>query len=105
MGIYKKLFGGRCVFRKFIHDKPLSEKIRVFNEKYPDRDAQIPVRDLLIWHHVLTSSCNEGRIKFCEEHNIDYENGTMSVNEFIETTRDGYGGSTIKKLEKSFNKE
>lgn len=57
------------------------------------------------WHHRLTGSCNMGRQEFAKEHNIDIENGEMTVAEFIKLTRDSYGGEVIRTLERWLNHE
>ena len=40
-----------------------------------------------------------GRKVFCERNNLDYQNGQYSVNEFIQLTRNAYGGDVIRLLE------
>ena len=50
------------------------------------------------WHHKLTGSCEMGRRIFAENHGIDLENGTMTVSEFVELTKNAYGGRIIKKI-------
>ena len=86
---------------KYENNLPLSERIRRFNERYPDRDKKIPAKELFNWHHVLTGSCLMGRRNFCKNHGIDYENGSYTVNEFINITREAYGGDVIRKLEET----
>jgi hypothetical protein len=86
---------------KYGQNLPVEERIRCFNEQYPDRDKKVPAKELFNWHHILTGSCLMGRKNFCENKGIDYENGCYSVNEFISLTKDGYGGDVIKLLENS----
>ena len=38
-----------------------------------------------------------GRRNWCEEHGIDME-GTYTVRQFVELTKDSYGGDVISKL-------
>lgn len=55
-------------------------------------------KDLFIWHHVLTGSCRTGREAFCKDRGIDVENDNFSVIEFVDLTKDAYGGGTVRKL-------
>lgn len=77
------------------------ERIRLFNQQYPDRDKKVPASELFQWHNTLTGSCFAGRKHFCREHGLDYENGEYTVNEFIELTKDAYGGDIIRQLKDS----
>ena len=54
-------------------------------------------RGLYDWHHRLTESCDMGRKAFAQDHGIDL-NASMTVEEFIELTKDAYGGDIIRKL-------
>ena len=62
-------------------------------------NKQYPTSVFFDWHHKLTGSCEMGRRVFVENHGIDLENGTMTVGEFVELTKNAYGGSIIKKIE------
>lgn len=105
MGLFKRLFGSRTFFRKYVHNKPVEEKIRLFKEKYPDRNAIVPLKDLFAWHHILTrGGCGE-RDDVLEKHHYDLENGSASINEFIEVAKESYGNDIIKKLEESYNND
>ena len=84
---------------KYEEHAPIEERLARFNEKYPDRDVKVPAPELFSWHHILTGSCLMGRKQFCEQHGLDYENGMYSVNEFIQLTRNAYGGNIIRRLE------
>ena len=84
---------------KYEEHMPTEERIARFNEKYPDRNVKVPASELFSWHHILTGSCLMGRMQFCREHGLDYENGSYTVNEFISLTRDAYGGEIIRQLE------
>lgn len=64
-----------------------------------DINKQYPTFVFFDWHHKLTGSCEMGRRIFAENHGIDLENGTMTVSEFVELTKNAYGGSIIKKIE------
>lgn len=86
---------------KYEQNIPIEERIARFNKEYPNRNVKVPASDLFRWHNLLTGSCLFGRKQFCEEHNIDYENGEYTVNEFIEITKNAYGSFVIKQLENS----
>ena len=55
-------------------------------------------KEIFIWHHVLTGSCKAGRESFCRDKGIDVDNDKFTVYEFIELTRNSYGGEVIRKL-------
>ena len=84
---------------KYNQSLPVEDRVKAFNTQYPDRDKKIPAQELFQWHNTLTGSCLLGRKQFCEEHNLDYESGFYTVNEFISLTRDAYGGEVIRMLE------
>ena len=83
---------------KYEDNLPVDERLRLFRETFPDWDKKIPAKELFDWHHRLTGSCEQGRIAFCKEHGLDWMNGEYSVNEFIELTKDAYGGEIIRRL-------
>ena len=84
--------------RKYEDNLPVDERLRLFMETFPDWDKKIPAKELFDWHHRLTGSCEQGRIAFCEAHGLDWTNGEYSVKEFIELTKDAYGGEIIRRL-------
>lgn len=61
-----------------------------------------PCRDLYDWHHRLTGSCEMGRQQFAKDHGIDIDRDEMTVQEFIDLTRDAYGGEVIRRMEKGY---
>lgn len=74
------------------------ERILKFREHFPDFSKKYPARELFVWHHVLTGSCKMGRKAFCRDKGIDVDKDEFTVYEFIELTKDSYGGDTVKKL-------
>ena len=84
---------------KYEENAPIEERIARFNEKYPDRNIKVPASELFSWHHILTGSCLMGRKQFCEENDLDYKDGSYTVNEFIALTRNAFGGDVIRQLE------
>lgn len=89
---------------KYEKKKPLEERINDFVELHPDIDSICSCSYLFAQHHVLTGSCEMGRRLFCKEHGIDIEHDSMTVRQFIELTRDDYGGAAIKMLESRYKR-
>jgi hypothetical protein len=85
---------------KLMDDMPENERIALFLEAHK-QDCAYSVKDLFEWHHRLTGSCLEGRKAFAKNHDIDM-NGAMTIKEFIELTRNSYGGAVIQNMEKEW---
>lgn len=83
---------------KSFQDIPEDERIARFKEQYPDYDVKIPARELFDWHNRLTGSCEMGRNNFVRNHGIDVDNDSFTVREFVELTKNDYGGQIIKKI-------
>ena len=86
---------------KLYDDSTEEERIEAFKKHFPDFSFSVPAKELFHWHHVLTGSCKQGRLSFCKSKGIDIENDFFTINEFIELTKDSYGGDIIKKLKDS----
>ena len=82
---------------KLYDDSTEEERMEAFRKKFPEYDTLYPNRDLFAYHHVLTGSCRMGRESFCKDKGIDLD-GSTTVREFIELTKDSYGGDVICKL-------
>lgn len=82
---------------KLYDDSTEEERIEAFRKKFPEYDTLYPNRDLFTYHHVLTGSCRMGRESFCKDKGIGLD-GSTTVREFIELTKDSYGGDVICKL-------
>lgn len=89
---------------KLFEDMPEEERIAAFIEEHK-MGAKYPVSDLYNWHHRLTGSCEMGRKQFARNHNIDIDHDEMTVEEFIEITKNAYGGEVIKKLRKAYDQK
>ena len=87
-----------ALISKLFDTLPEAERIEAFCDEFKNLDAVYPVRTFFEWHHRLTGSCEAGRRAFAKDHALDIENGTMSVWEFLNLTKDAYGGSTIRKV-------
>ena len=89
-----------ALHEKLFEDMPEEERIEEFvkchksNEKYPNTD-------FFIWHNKLTGSCLAGRNAFVKNHEINMD-GSMTVSEFIELTKNDFGGKTILKLKEYY---
>ena len=86
------------LLEKLYDDSSEEERLEKFREHFPDFSRKYPAKDLFIWHHVLTGSCRTGREAFCKDRGIDVENDNFSVIEFVDMTKDAYGGGTVRKL-------
>lgn len=77
------------------------EKIEMFREKFND-GVKYPAREFWEWHHRLTGSCEFGRNAFVRDHGIDLDAEMYTVREFIDITKDAYGGEIIGRLEEYY---
>ena len=94
-----------ALISKLFDTLPEAERIEAFCEEFKNLDAVYPVRTFFEWHHRLTGSCEAGRRAFAKDHALDIENGTMTVRDFLNLTKDAYGGSTIRKVLKRMEEE
>ena len=83
---------------KYNRSKPIEERIADFIQEYPTLDTIAANAKLFIWHNALTGSCSFGRKEFARQHNIDIDNGSMTISEFIELTKNSYGDRVIRQL-------
>ena len=79
-------------------NKPIEERIGYVIEKYPDVDVPIEHSALFSLHNFLTGSCLFGRQEFAKAHCLDPEHGAMTMREFINLTKNAYGGDNIRQL-------
>ena len=82
---------------KLFDEMPAEERIAEF-WKCHKKGVKYPTKDFFEWHHKLTGSCLMGRQQFAKDHGVDLD-GEMTVEEFIELTKNSFGGDIIKKLE------
>lgn len=73
------------------------QRIKEFKKKFPDYNKEYNNLDLFIAHHELTGSCLMGRKIFMTEHHKTME-GKTSIKDFIELSKNSYGGNIVKKL-------
>lgn len=82
---------------KLFEDMPEDERIDAFLRE-TDREKTYPTQYFYDWHHRLTGSCDMGRKRFAQDHGVDLEHGMMTMTEFLELTKDAYGGDVIRKV-------
>lgn len=82
---------------KIFSQMDTEEAIDRFLQEF-DFDRKYPARDFYIWHNRLTGSCEMGRNHFIASHGIDLDQDTYTVQEFIDMTKDDYGGEIILKI-------
>ena len=82
---------------KLYDDSTEEERINAFKKKFPEYDVKYNNKDLFTYHHVLTGSCKMGREAFVLNNGLSLE-GKTSVREFIELTKNSYGGNIINRL-------
>lgn len=90
-----------ALLEKLFDDMPEGERIEKFMELH-DLHERYPNRDFFSWHHRLTGSCLQGRTAFAQDHGIDLD-GSMTTKEFLELTKDSYGGDIIRRTILRYN--
>lgn len=89
---------------KLFGDMDEDERIEMFITEFPKLDTVIKNQELFNWHNKLTGSCLMGREQFAKNNSIDLDEN-MSVYDFIELTKNSYGGDVIKKLAEKYEEE
>lgn len=88
-----------ALMKKMLEEMPVEERIENFLKEFSG-NKKFKVIEFYKWHHILTGSCKFGRDQFAKEHGIDLENDEFTVKEFIELTKNSYGGDIIKEIER-----
>ena len=99
---YKAAF--EALENKIFEDMDVDERIAKFIETF-NLDKKYPAKDFYDWHNKLTGSCEMGRKAFVKDHEIDIENDELTVEEFINLTKNSFGSSVIKQLAEKLNLE
>ena len=76
----------------------VEQKINEFIKTFNDLNKKYPNKDFYVWHNRLTGSCEYGRKQFAKNHGIDIKNGKMTVDEFLNLTKESYGGEVIGRI-------
>ena len=82
---------------KLFYEMPVEKRIAAFWACHK-KGVKYPTKDFFEWHHKLTRSCLMGRQQFAKDHGVNLD-GEMTVEEFIDLTKNAFGGDIIKKLE------
>ena len=82
---------------KILDDMPTEERIAEFIARFRPGE-KYPARLYYDWHHILTGSCKMGREAFARDHGYDLDKDELTPEEFMELTKDAYGGSVIREL-------
>ena len=83
---------------KIYEDMDTETAIEMFLQEFSDLNKKYPAKAFYIWHNRLTGSCEMGRNAFVKNGGYDLENDTFTVNEFINITKNDFGGNVIKQL-------
>lgn len=89
---------------KMFEKYSVEERIAHFKAAFK-LDTKYPASDYYEWHKKLTGSCEMGRKHFTEQQGIDLEEDSFTVLEFIERTKNEYGGEIIQKLLEAYQSE
>ena len=84
---------------KIIVNMDTEERIELFLNHFADLGKKYPAREFFEWHSKLTGSCLPGRQEFAAARDIDVDTAEYTVQEFIDLTRDAWGGEVIQELE------
>ena len=90
-----------ALLEKLFDDMPEAERIEKFMEVH-NFNERYPNQDFFDWHHRLTGSCLQGRTVFAKDHGIDLDE-SMTTKEFLELTKDSYGGDIIRRVILKYN--
>ena len=82
---------------KILDGMPTEERIAEFIARFRP-GKKYPARLYYDWHHILTGSCEMGRDEFARAHGYDLDRDELTPEEFMELTKDAYGGSVIREL-------
>jgi len=76
---------------------PIEERVALFKKEFPDSSTKYHAAKFFQWHYTLTGSCSLGREQFMRDRGLSMD-GSFTVVEFVELTKDSYGGDVIKKI-------
>lgn len=79
----------------------IEERIKNFVETFGSLNSEHTGKEYYDWHHILTNSCQMGRDKFCEAHDIDLSK-KYTVKYFLDITKNSYGSNIIKLVREAY---
>ncbi len=88
---------------KVLQNMPVEERVEKFLAEVKP-GVEYPAKLFFDWHHNLTGSCEAGRRAFVENHGLDLEHGMYTLEEFLDLTKNDYGGSVIREVIKRLQK-
>nr|DAL48046.1 MAG TPA_asm: hypothetical protein [Caudoviricetes sp.] len=88
---------------KIMENLPVEERLKAFKAKFSPGKTYT-VAEFYDWHHRLTGSCTQGRDHFAQEHRLSMDD-PMTPEEFIQLTKDAYGGAVIRQLAEYYGEE
>lgn len=53
-------------------ERPFESRVAEYINLYPDPDEEIPLKELFLWHYILTESCLDGRERFVRKKKLDF---------------------------------
>ena len=83
---------------KHQRNMPVEERLDSFIKEHPYMSEKYSGEDLFRWHNILTGSCEMGRRAFCQDHGMNPETDSFTVEEFIRLTCNAYGKDVIRQL-------
>lgn len=63
-----------------------------------DLSNKIPAQELLLIHRAVTGSCRQGCQEWINQHRIDLDRDSFTMNEFYDLVKTSYGSDSIRKL-------
>ena len=82
--------------KKALQNMSVEDRIKMFLQKFlPNK--KYPAKDFFEWHGILTGSCKFGRQSFVENNEINMT-ASYTIAEFIQLTKNAYGGDVIKQI-------
>lgn len=91
--------------KKIAANRNTTERIDIFIQHFNDLNKKYSGREFFEWHNILTGSCEMGRKAFAKSHDIDIDKFSCTVKEFIDLTKNDFGGEIIKELERRIKNE
>lgn len=89
----------KALEEKLLAEMSVDERIAEFIKAGFKLDSEYPVKTFFYWHGRLTGSCENGRLAFAKTNGLDVESGTMTTRQFIQITKNAFGGEVISRIE------
>jgi hypothetical protein len=84
--------------KKALQNLSVEERIEMFKNEFTHQNKKYSANKFFEWHSILTGSCEYGRKSFIESNGIDIKNDLFTIQEFINLTKNSYGGEIIKQI-------